>query len=530
MQWLKSLMVKHSSPSSHSLPVFPEGCSSCVVYGEGGPVRVILMRDSPTYRVNSNTSIHLDEHLSRFPEGDILIMTGNPMQLLSYEESVNRHNYLMKISHERKYESVVVIPGTRIETERDCLSDMDETDAKQCPKGLIQNLSPNIHYLEEGLVSIHGLRIYGAPWLASETVDFNTSPPLSNSQFFMNIRSVAKKWENIPACDILVTFIPPFGIGDTRHIDTSKDEHSGCTVLLQRVIELQPSLHVCAQMYCSSGAYSHPHCIKTCFIIPPYSDDRDESSSTRSYVFDISPPRLLRYEPEFNALDLDIYVATLVAVDSTCMEFTDEETRTLHACLRVGCKEKDNRIESVGKELYLMLWRRGLLTALPRARKLSLSANEDSPLDFRAMQLVIPRLYIGPVYAAESLESLQAHGITHVCCCMNTSPRFVEKLIYHVVEVDDVEEEDLYVHFEKCIGFIQSCIDQRGSVLVHCHMGMSRSATICIVYLMYAHRISFKQAYALVKRARPFICPNDGFMKQMKLYESTIPNESNINV
>lgn len=58
-----------------------------------------------------------------------------------------------------------------------------------------------------------------------------------------------------------------------------------------------------------------------------------------------------------------------------------------------------------------------------------------------------------------------------------------------------------------------------GKTLVHCVAGVSRSASICIAYLVKYHHMALDQAYKHVKRRRPVIHPNVGFWKQLIEYE-----------
>jgi protein-tyrosine phosphatase len=58
-----------------------------------------------------------------------------------------------------------------------------------------------------------------------------------------------------------------------------------------------------------------------------------------------------------------------------------------------------------------------------------------------------------------------------------------------------------------------------GGVLVHCAAGISRSASFVIAYLMYSEKLAFKEAAAAVKEVRPVICPNPGFVLQLKEWE-----------
>ena len=51
-------------------------------------------------------------------------------------------------------------------------------------------------------------------------------------------------------------------------------------------------------------------------------------------------------------------------------------------------------------------------------------------------------------------------------------------------------------------------------------MGKSRSATICIAYLLHQQRSALtpESALALIREGRPLCEPNDGFMQQLCLY------------
>jgi len=57
---------------------------------------------------------------------------------------------------------------------------------------------------------------------------------------------------------------------------------------------------------------------------------------------------------------------------------------------------------------------------------------------------------------------------------------------------------------------------------VHCHAGVSRSATLCLAYLMTCYHISLNAAFRYVKNRRSVISPNFNFMGQLLKLESTV--------
>lgn len=64
--------------------------------------------------------------------------------------------------------------------------------------------------------------------------------------------------------------------------------------------------------------------------------------------------------------------------------------------------------------------------------------------------------------------------------------------------------------------------DASGRVLVHCQAGISRSATICLAYLMKRKRVRLDEAFEFVRRRRSIISPNFSFMGQLLQFESQL--------
>ncbi|MEQ2168934.1 hypothetical protein GOODEAATRI_019769, partial [Goodea atripinnis] len=60
------------------------------------------------------------------------------------------------------------------------------------------------------------------------------------------------------------------------------------------------------------------------------------------------------------------------------------------------------------------------------------------------------------------------------------------------------------------------------AVLVHCKMGVSRSASTVIAYAMKQQHWSLEEALAYVRDRRSIVKPNDGFLKQLQTYSGIL--------
>lgn len=64
--------------------------------------------------------------------------------------------------------------------------------------------------------------------------------------------------------------------------------------------------------------------------------------------------------------------------------------------------------------------------------------------------------------------------------------------------------------------FIHECVSSNAPVLVNCAMGVSRSPSVVIAYLMTYQSMSFDEAYRIVSSGRPAANPNPGFVSQLR--------------
>ena len=60
---------------------------------------------------------------------------------------------------------------------------------------------------------------------------------------------------------------------------------------------------------------------------------------------------------------------------------------------------------------------------------------------------------------------------------------------------------------------------QEHNVLVHCQMGMSRSASLVIAFLMKEYGMDYHSARIYAKNKRKVVHPNPGFEEHLKKFE-----------
>ncbi|XP_076039955.1 dual specificity protein phosphatase 14-like isoform X5 [Oratosquilla oratoria] len=83
------------------------------------------------------------------------------------------------------------------------------------------------------------------------------------------------------------------------------------------------------------------------------------------------------------------------------------------------------------------------------------------------------------------------------------------------VYVKDEEQQQISHYFPSVAQAYRKCLDADCSMCVVCRAGISRSATLVLAALMTCSDLSLREAYTIVKAARPIIRPNHGFFKQV---------------
>lgn len=199
------------------------------------------------------------------PDGDVFLHAGDFTFHGSSAEALRFNNWLGTLPHRHK----VVIAGNH-----EVLLDKDMCNAANIPADPERVLSHAI-YLHDSAVTLHGIKIYGAPWTPEyHYMAFN----LPRGEI------IREKWSYIPAdTDILMTHGPPLGYGDL----TWRKHRAGCLDLLSAIqTTVKPSYHVFGHIHEGYGATTDGH---TVFVNAATCDVHYEPNNP-AIVFDVPLP------------------------------------------------------------------------------------------------------------------------------------------------------------------------------------------------------------------------------------------------
>lgn len=176
------------------------------------------------------------------------------------------------------------------------------------------------------------------------------------------------------------------------------------------------------------------------------------------------------------------------------------------------------------------------------------------------------QIYIGSGIQAKNWKIIRDLNITHIInCSIEHECVFQEELAYLHVKLEDNHQENIHKFMVKTLRFIEDAFDKyyeevyksenstdfsidsginsatsskssnltnnnsniskpiRTPIfLIHCNLGISRSSSILIGYLISKYKLCLYSAFKYVKDKRLQIAPNYSFLKQLKQFEDTV--------
>lgn len=142
---------------------------------------------------------------------------------------------------------------------------------------------------------------------------------------------------------------------------------------------------------------------------------------------------------------------------------------------------------------------------------------------------VVPGVYVSDAYASSSRAVLKHHNITHIVVAGSELPiHFPDEFSYKQFDIQDTQDSEVSKCFRESNEFIGQALTANGKVLIHCAMGVSRSSTLAIAFIMARFKIGYKKAKEIVKSKHQDTRPNAGFISQLQAYEEELKPPSKL--
>ncbi|XP_055082100.1 protein phosphatase Slingshot homolog 2 isoform X2 [Periophthalmus magnuspinnatus] len=141
----------------------------------------------------------------------------------------------------------------------------------------------------------------------------------------------------------------------------------------------------------------------------------------------------------------------------------------------------------------------------------------DSPTE------IFDHVFLGSEWNASNLEELQNSGVRYILNVTREIDNFFPGMFeYHNIRVYDEEATNLLEYWNDTYKFITKAKKAGAKCLVHCKMGISRSASTVIAYAMKEYGWNLDTALEYVKDKRSITKPNPSFMRQLEEYQGIL--------
>uniref|UniRef100_A0A671EPM9 Serine/threonine/tyrosine interacting like 1 n=1 Tax=Rhinolophus ferrumequinum TaxID=59479 RepID=A0A671EPM9_RHIFE len=140
------------------------------------------------------------------------------------------------------------------------------------------------------------------------------------------------------------------------------------------------------------------------------------------------------------------------------------------------------------------------------------------------VEIVPGRIYLGNFVQACNPKIQKDLKIkAHVNVSMETGPFFLDdtdKLLH--IQIEDSLEANIVPFLRHICHFIEIHLQLDSIILVFSTLGISRSCTAILAYLMHHNEQSLKRSWAYVKKCKNNMRPNRGFVAQLLEWEKIV--------
>lgn len=135
-------------------------------------------------------------------------------------------------------------------------------------------------------------------------------------------------------------------------------------------------------------------------------------------------------------------------------------------------------------------------------------------------------IFIGDANSALDKQFLKHLNITHILNAAErevfTGSSYYAGNKYLGLKLTDLPNENIYKYLHLVADFIHSGLSEKGKIFVHCAMGISRSATCVVAYLVKHQHMDVQHAIQMLRQRRKCIQPNPGFVNQLYTFQLSL--------
>ena len=143
-------------------------------------------------------------------------------------------------------------------------------------------------------------------------------------------------------------------------------------------------------------------------------------------------------------------------------------------------------------------------------------------------EIVPGQFFVSGKRGAADFSALQQRGITHIVNCSSQLKEGAlenyhdDTLEYYRLSLEDTPQCPLLSLLPAALEWAQDAIASGGVVLAHCNAGSSRSGAFAVAFLMQTQGLTYADALAAARDARPTIAPNAGFRAHLRAFQQTV--------
>ena len=139
---------------------------------------------------------------------------------------------------------------------------------------------------------------------------------------------------------------------------------------------------------------------------------------------------------------------------------------------------------------------------------------------------IFPWLFLGSYRNACDKEDLKELNITYILnCAIECYNHYPKDFHYCHIKLNDLPSFKLKPYLKDAINFIDEAHKNNSKILVHCQLGISRSTSCVVAYMIKILKYTAMEALEFIKRKRKQVMPNYGFLDQLIQFEKNNLND-----